>query len=144
MSSRSGRLARVLYDGNTIAGLSRWNLSGYKVAFGSADCMGDTVQKFERVDSDDPGMVSFEGNYDPDDANGQTAINAIKATTTGMTNLYFYEVYDVTNDDFVFWRVASGGDIKIETFDAVDMPKNGMGRITFSGRVSGAAMERVS
>lgn len=146
MSTKSGRVARVMYGANTIAGIGEFTLSGYRAEFAEDSDFEDTVKKFVRVGADDPGEISFSGNYDPDDTNGQVAINAIKATTIGMTNLYFYDQYGAGagGDTYSFWRVASGGEILLQEFNAVRMAKNGIGTVTFSGKVSGAGMERVS
>jgi hypothetical protein len=134
-----------MYGANTIAGMGEFTLTGYKAEFAEDAGFEDTVKRWVRVGADDAGEISFSGNYDPDDTNGQIAINAIKATTIGMTNLYFYDQYGAGAgaDTYSFFRVASGGDIKIGDFNNLRMAKNGIGTVTFSGRVSGAGMERV-
>lgn len=144
MSTRSGRLARVMYGANTIAGLGNWSMTGATPELLESTSFGDTVKTYERAGIDDAGEISFDGNYDPDDTNGQVALNALKSVSSGLTNLYFYELYDVTNSEFAFWRVGSGGDIKLTKFNAISMAKNGLGTISFSGKVSGAFLERVS
>lgn len=138
MAAIGGRLAKVMYGSNVIAGLGTWEMTGFKADLQEATAFGDTVKTFIRAGIDDAGMVRFSGNYDPDDTNGQVAINALKTVTTGLTNLYFYETTSV------FWRVASGGTILLSTFNAITMQKNAIGSINFEGQVSAAAMERVS
>jgi len=135
-----------MYGSNTIAGIGEFTLTGYKAEFAEDADFEDTVKKWVRVGADDAGEISFSGNYDPDDTNGQVALNALQGTTIGFTNLYFYDQYGAGAGaaTYSFWRVASGGDIKIGEFKTLRMAKNGIGTVTFSGRVSGAAMERVS
>lgn len=132
-----GRLAKVMYGNVTIAGLGEWSMSGFVPDIQEDTAFGDTVKTWVRAGIDDAGEVTFSGNYDPTDTNGQTAINALKAVATGLTNLYFYV------DTNCFWRVASGGTILLSKFNAIKMAKNALGTIEFSGKVSGAAMEQV-
>ena len=138
MTAIGGRLAKVMYDSNVIAGLGTWELTGFTADLQEATAFGDTVKTYIRAGIDDPGGFRFAGNYDPDDTNGQVAINNLKTVTTGLTNLYFYE------STSVFWRVASGGSLLLSRFNAITMSKNALGTINFEGSVSGAAMERVS
>lgn len=144
MATRSGRLSRIMYGANTIAGLGTWTMTGVKPEFLESTSFGDTVKKWERAGIDDAGDINFSGLYDPTDTNGQVALNALKSVATGLTNLYFYELYDTTNSQFAFWRVGSGGDIKLGNFNALEMTKNGLGTISFTGKISGAFMERVA
>ena len=143
MASIGGRLARVMYGANTVAGIGEWTLSGLKPDILEDTSFGDTVKKWKRAGIDDAGEISFSGNYDPDDTNGQVALNALSQTDAGFTNLYFYELYDVTNNNFAFWRVKSGGEILLSDFNAIKMAKNALGTISFTGKVSAQPMERV-
>jgi hypothetical protein len=137
MAGKGGRLAKVMYGSVVIAGLGTWSMSGFAPDVQEDTAFGDTVKKWVRAGIDDAGEVSFSGNYNPDDTNGQVALNALKLVTTGLTNLYFYE------DTNHFWRVASGGEILLTKFNAIKMDKNALGQIDFTGKVSGKAMERV-
>lgn len=137
MASIGGRLAKVMYGSVVIAGLGEWSMSGFVPDIVEDTAFGDTVKKWKRAGIDDAGEVSFSGNYDPDDTNGQVALNALATVDGGLTNLYFYET---TNK---FWRVASGGEIVLTKFNAVSMSKSGLGSVSFTGKISGKAMERV-
>ncbi|MEN6464445.1 MAG: hypothetical protein ABFD62_04610 [Syntrophaceae bacterium] len=137
MSSIGGRLAKVVYNGNTIAGLGTWSMSGFVPDIQEDTAFGDTVKKWKRAGIDDAGEVSFSGNYDPDDTNGQVALNALSTVDGGVTLLYFYETTTM------FWRVAAGGEIVLTKFNAVTMSKNALGTVEFTGKISGKAMERV-
>ncbi len=138
MASIGGRLAKVVYGANTIAGIGTWSMSGYVPDIAEDSAFGDKVKKWKRAGIDDAGSVSFEGLYDPDDTNGQVTLNALATSTDGLTNLYFYES---TN---VFWRVGTGGSILLDKFKVIGMSKSGLATVSFSGKVSAAAMERVS
>jgi hypothetical protein len=138
MASIGGRLAKVMYGSSVIAGLGTWSMSGFVPDIAEDTAFGDTVKKWVRAGIDDAGSVSFDGSYDPADTNGQVALNALKTVTTGLTNLYFYETTSV------FWRVGSGGTILLDKFNVVNLAKNALGTCSFSGKVSAAAMERVS
>ena len=127
-----------MYGANIIAGLGDWSMSGFVPDIVEATAFGDTVKKWVRSGIDDAGSVTFTGDYDPADTNGQVALNALKTITSGLTNLYFYET---TN---VFWRVGAGGEILLDKFNAVSMAKNALGKVSFGGKISGSAMERVT
>jgi hypothetical protein len=138
MAAIGGRLASVRYGANLIAGMGVWTLSGFVPDVQEATAFGDTVKTFVQAGIGDAGTFSFSGNYDPADTNGQIALNALANTDAELTNLYFYES---TN---VFWRVAAGGALIITKFGAPTFGKNQLASISFEGKVSGKAMERVS
>ena len=91
MSATGGRKARVMYGTYTIANIGEFTLSGFIPDLLESTSSGDTVKTYVRAGIDDAGEISFSGNYDPDDDNGQVALNALKTVTTGLTNLYFYD-----------------------------------------------------
>lgn len=138
MASIGGRLAKVMYGSVVIAGLGEWSMTGFVPDVQDDTAFGDTVKKWKRAGIDDAGEVAFSGNYDPDDTNGQVALNALATVTTGLTNLYFYE------STSVFWRVGSGGEILLTKFKAVKFNKAGLATVEFAGKISAKAMERVS
>lgn len=138
MASIGGRLAKVMYGSVVIAGIGTWSMSGFVPDIAEDTAFGDTVKKWKRAGIDDAGSVTFDGLYDPDDTNGQVALNALATNTAGLSNLYFYE------STSVFWRVALGGTIVLDKFNVVGMSKSGLATVSFSGKVSGKAMERVT
>jgi hypothetical protein len=138
MASIGGRLAKVMYGSVVIAGLGTWSMSGFTPDVQEDTAFGDTVKKWKQAGIGDAGTVTFAGNYDPGDTNGQVALNALANTDSELTNLYFYE------STSVFWRVATGGAIVLTKFNAVQMQKNGLGQISFEGKVSAKMMERVA
>ena len=138
MASIGGRLAKVMYGSVVVAGIGTWSMSGFIPDIAEDTAFGDTVKKWKRAGIDDAGSVSFDGMYDPADTNGQVALNALATSTSGLTNLYFYE------STSVFWRVALGGEILLDKFNVVGMSKNGLATVSFSGKVSAKQLERVS
>ena len=139
MSSIGGRLAKVMYGSNVVAGIGEWALSGFVPDVVENTAFGDTIKKWMDAGIGDGGTVTFAGNYDPDDASGQVALAALQDNQgAGLTNLYFYETASV------FWRVAAGGTIIITKFPAPSFKKNGLATISFEGKISGKFMERVT
>lgn len=144
MASVGGRKAMVLYGAYKIAGMGEFTLSGLVPDLLEDTSFGDVVKKWKRAGIDDAGEVSFSGLYDPDDTNGQVAINALSQVDEGLTNLYFYEFYNHPTQGYVLWRVQDGGEIFLSKFNALKMAKNALGTIEFTGKISGMPMERVS
>lgn len=138
MASIGGRLAKVMYGSVVVAGMGTWSMSGFVPDIKEDTAFGDTVMKWKEAGIGDAGTFSFDGNYDPADTNGQVALNALADTGAELTNLYFYE------STSVFWRVGAGGALILDKFNAITMAKNDLGKISFSGKVSGKRMERVA
>lgn len=138
MAAIGGRLAKVMYGSNTIAGMGTWALSGFTPDVLESTAFGDTVKKWTEAGIGDAGTITFSGNYDPADTNGQVALAALQNTGVELTNLYFYE------STSVFWRVAAGGTIIITKFGAPTFTKNGLATVSFEAKVSGKPMERVA
>lgn len=138
MASVGGRLAKVMYGSVVIAGIGEWSMSGFVPDVAEDTSFGDTIKSWVDAGIGDGGTVTFSGNYDPADTNGQVALGALQsAGAVGLTNLYFYE------STSVFWRVAAGGTIIITKFPAPTFRKNGLATISFEGRISKKFMERV-
>jgi len=138
MASVGGRLAKVMYGSVVIAGQGEWSMSGFVPDVQEDTAFGDTVKKWKNAGIGDAGTVSFSGNYDPADTNGQAALNALQDTDVGLTNLYFYE------STSAFWRVAAGGEIVLSKIKAIGFKKNGLATVSFEGKVSAKHMERVA
>jgi hypothetical protein len=134
MSSISGKLAKVMYGGVKIAGLSTWTMSGYEAPTLEDTEFGDTVQSFIFGGAGDPGTVTFQGYYDPLDTTGQAAFAAACKSGVALSNLYFYE------NETRYWAVAAGGKILPTKCDSIVFEKNALGMVDFAGKVSGAVM----
>ncbi|OPY74912.1 MAG: hypothetical protein A4E65_03689 [Syntrophorhabdus sp. PtaU1.Bin153] len=138
MASIGGRLAMVRYGSNLVAGLGTWEMTGFTPEIQEDTAFGDTVKKWKQAGIGDAGEISFSGQYDPADTNGQVALLALANTDSEIDNLYFYE------STSVFWRVASGGKLIMSKFDGPKFGKNELATISFTCKVSGKVMERVS
>ena len=138
MASVGGRLAKVMYGSVVVAGIGEWSMSGFVPGVVDDTAFGDTVMKWVNAGIADAGEVSFSGNYDPADTNGQVALNGLATSQVGLTNLYFYE------STSVFWRVAAGGTIVLTEVQPIKFIKNGLATCGFKGKISAKAMERVS
>ena len=138
MSALSGKNASVMYGSVVVADMVEWSMSGWAFPIVQKDtAFADTVQEYDIAEPGDPGTISFSGNYDPADTNGQLALHAVCVAGTELTNLYLYA------NTSTFWRVGSGGHILVTKASAITMPRNAYGKISFEGKVSGAAMEQV-
>lgn len=146
MAAIGGRDACVVYGTNIIANLEEFTLDGTEIELAETTAFQDTVKTYIRAGIDGAGTISFRGNYDPADTNGQVAINALKSVTTGLSNLYFYDQYGAgaAGTTYTFWRVGSDGSIFITKFNNFTMTKNGIAKCEFTGQVSGDFMERVT
>jgi len=139
MAAISGKDAKVMYGAVEILNLTQWSISGFtKAPEEITTAFGDTIKSYVLADAGEPGTITFEGNYDPADTTGQAALATLcKEGTSLGEDLYLY-VAAAT-----FWRVGTGGEILVTKADAVTMPRSGIGKVSFEGKVSGAAMEQV-
>lgn len=138
MASIGGRLASVRYGADLVAGMGTWEMTGFIPEIQEDTAFGDTVKKWKQAGIGDAGEITFAGQYDPDDTNGQVALRALQNTDSELTNLYFYE------STSVFWRVGSGGALIMSKFDGPKFGKNMLATISFTCKVSGEVMERVT
>jgi hypothetical protein len=137
MASIGGKFAKIMYGSNIVAGMGTFSITGFTPDIVEDTAFGDTVKKFVNAGIGDAGKVTFSGNFDPADANGQDVLNTLCATGTGVNCLYFYI------STSCFYRVAAGGSIFITKAGDVTINKAGLGTCSFEGQVSGKAMERV-
>lgn len=138
MAKISGKNGKVMYGSVVVAEQVSWSMSGVSIASTTAPtAFTDTAKTKEVAEPPDMGNIEFNGNYDPADTTGQKALATACAAGTHLTNLYLYA------HTSTFWRVGTGGYIIITKADAITLPRNGFGSISFSGEVSGARMEQV-
>jgi len=137
MASIGGRLAKVMYGSVTVAGIGEWSMSGFVPDVVEDTAFGDEVKSWVNAGIADAGEVMFSGNYDPDDTAGQVTLNSLADNVLGLTNLYFYE------STSKFWRVKAGGSIILTEVQPIKFIKNGLATVSFKGKISAKAMERV-
>lgn len=134
----SGVNGKVMRGSVVVAEQVSWSMSGLSQPVASAPtAFGDTgVKVYEVTELAEGGTIEFNGNYDPSDAQ-QTALATALTAGTHVTDLYLYA------NTSTFWRVGTGGYIIVTKANAVTLPRNNFGTVSFSGQVSSAAMEQV-
>ncbi len=138
MSVIGGKDGKVMYGSVLVASQVEWSMSGFtKASTQIPPAFGDTVATYLLDDVGVPGTLNFSGNRDPGDTTGQLALATVCKAGAGLTNLYLYE------NTSTFWRVAAGGEIQVNNATNITKARTGVGKITFSGTISGAAMEQV-
>jgi len=139
MAKLSGTNGKVMYGSVVVAEMVSWSMSGLSQPVASAPtAFGDTgVKVYEVTELAEGGTIEFNGNYDPSASTSQQALATVCAAGTHLTNLYLYA------NTSTFWRVSGAGYIIVTKADAVTMPRNNFGTISFSGQVSSAKMEQV-
>lgn len=136
MGKKTGVNGSVMYGSVTVANMVSWSISGFTMPVTSAPtAFGDTGTKvYEVAELGEAGTIEFNGNYDPADASGQLALSSVCQLGSHLTNLYLY-----VNTN-TYWAVGAGGYIIVTKADAVTLPRNNFGTISFSGQVSTVAM----
>jgi len=134
----TGKGGKVLYGSNVVAEQVSWSMSGVSMPTAKAPtAFQDTGTVVKEVaDLPDAGTLEFNGNWDPSNAI-QKSLHTACAAGTHLTNLYLYA------NTSTFWRVGSGGYIIVTKSQAITLPRNNFGTISFSGDISTAAMEQV-
>jgi len=136
MGKISGVNGKVMYGSVVVANMVSWSMSGFTLPVTSAPtAFGDTGTKvYEVAELGEAGTIEFNGNYDPTDTAGQLALSAVCQLGTHLTNLYLYA------DAVTYWTVEAGGYFIVTKADAVTLPRNNFGTISFSAQVSTKAM----
>ena len=137
MATQSGRLAKVEYNGNKVAGMGTWTLGGFTRETIEEDSWDlDIKKKYFSVG--DGGTISFSGLYDAADPNGQQMIDSccLNSSLTGIT-LRFY--VNAAN----YWKPVAGSDILITKCQSITMEKSAMGTIDFEGMMTGGELEYI-
>ena len=138
MAKISGKNGKVMYGSVVVAEMVSWSMSGVTMPTTKAPtAFGDTGMAVKEItDLPDAGTLEFNGNWDPSNA-VQKSLHTACAAGTHLTNLYLYA------NTSTFWRVKSGGYIIVTKSQAVTLPRNNFGTISFSGDISTAEMEQV-
>ncbi len=138
MAKISGKNGKVMYGSVVVAEMVSWSMSGVTMPTTKAPtAFGDTGMAVKEItDLPDAGTLEFNGNWDPSNQK-QKDLHTACAAGTHLTNLYLYA------NTSTFWRVKSGGYIIVTKSQAVTLPRNNFGTISFSGDISTAEMEQV-
>ena len=135
MAVKIGKLAGVKVGGNAVAEMGTYTLSGFTRDALDSTAFGDDVKEYT-FGVGDAGEISFSGNYDPTDTNGQNIINSACENASLFTggDLRFYL------DSTSYLTVDTGGTILITKCRAVAFDKAGLATIDFTGKISGKKM----
>lgn len=138
MTVSIGRFAKVTLNGATIAELGSFTLSGYTVDPIEVTAFGDDAKDFI-PGMGDPGTMELTGSYDPTDTAGQVALQTAcdDGTELGPGVIKFF--LDTIN----YLTPKTGGVIIITKSNAISMDKAGVGTVSFTGKLSGAALEQL-
>ncbi len=131
MTILKGKTAQVKLFENIIAEQGQYSFSGFTRDNVESTAFGDDVKKFTFT-LGDGGTISFSGNYDPSDSNGQNLINSYcsNGSTFAVGDLRFY----INNTSYI--TVATGGQILVTKVKAINFTQSGLGTISFEGKVS--------
>lgn len=138
MAKISGVNGSVMYGSVVVANQVTWSMSGISQTTTTAPtAFGDTGAKVKEVtDLPDAGTLEFNGNYDPADASGQRVLSELAKLGSHVSNLYLYV------NSATWWEVGTGGYMIVTKADAVTLPRNAFGTISFSADISSAFMEQ--
>lgn len=133
MTTKSGRVAFVEYNGTKIAGLGTWTLGGFTREVIEEDSW-DLDIKEKHFSVGDAGTITFSGLHDPASAEQILIDQACLNSSLLGKELEFWI------DGLSYWRVATGGYILITKCQSITMEKSAMGTVDFEAVVSGGEM----
>lgn len=134
MTTKSGRLAKVEYNGNPVLGQGTWTMGGYTREVIEEDSWDlDIKKKYFGVG--DAGTITFSGLHDPANATGQVLLDSACLNSSLLdSSLRLYV------DAASYWRVDSTFNILITKCQSITMEKSSMGTVDYEAVVSGGAM----
>jgi hypothetical protein len=137
MSRRAGRNAKVMMGGTTsvVVGMGNWTLDGYNVDLIDVTAFGDDDKGFD-LGFGDAGTLTFNGNFDPEDSQGQMLLESCGRNKTKVTDLYLYI------DSVSSYQPDVTGDVTnayalITKSRSVVMDATNVGKVSFTAKLSG-------
>ncbi len=90
MGTKAGYLGKATIGTDKIAELGAWSITGQEIDIVEDSQLGDTFKSYKSSQGDG-GIVTFSGNYDSADTNGQIALLTLFASkeSTNEIRLYF-------------------------------------------------------
>jgi hypothetical protein len=148
-TSIEGKNCKVTIGTNTVLGIGTWKYSpGAPEEIDNTE-FGDTTEKI-LLGIRKRGTISFEGNAKMGDVTGQEVLKRAQVNAVDLTTLRFYEnatSYLTPNATTGYHSPSSttGNStqlswINITSFE-ISTDKNGIGKVSFSGTVSGDMVE---
>jgi len=135
MSRRAGRNAKVMLGTSIVVGMGNWTMDGYNVDLIDVTAFGDTDKVFD-LGFGDAGTLTFNGNFDPDDAEGQMLLESYGRNKDQITDLYLhidsasFYMADITSD-------VSNAYALITKSRSVVMDATNVGKVSFTAKLSG-------
>ena len=144
MAVKVGKLAKITVVGlvgtyivytYVVSEQGQYSLSGFSRDALDSTAFGDDVKEFT-FGVADGGEITFSGNYDPADTNGQLIVDSacINASVFTGGDMRFYI------DSTSYLTVNTGGNILITKCRTVGVDKVGLATISFTGKISGKSM----
>jgi len=136
MSRRAGRNAKVMMGTSLIVGMGNWTLDGYNVDLIDVTAFGNRDKVFD-LGFGDAGTLTFNGNFDPDDALGQMALEAAGSNKEQVTDLFLY--ISVSQYYTADMTTSSGPNnyALITKSRSVVMDATNVGKVSFTAKLSG-------
>lgn len=148
-TSIEGKSCKVTLGSNTVLGIGNWKYTPGGSEEIDVTEFGDTTEKVT-LGIRKRGTISFEGIAKIGDASGQEVLKRAMVNAVNLTDLRFYESnssYLVANQTTGYHSPSSTTGnatqpsyINITSYD-INVDKTGVGRVTFSGPVSGDMVE---
>ena len=135
----SGSFMKVTLGLTTkVLGAGKYSMSGVTRRTVDVSEFGVDIDIFE-FDSADGGTITLSDvNYDPTDASQETlqnaALNKVKIPFSQTSGLHLWI------NSTSYFRIGTSGHILMTSSRKLDADRNGVGKTTLEGKVSGAAM----
>ena len=119
-----------------VLGAGKYSISGLSRKTIESSEFGDDIDKFEFGTADGGTISIADCLYDPTDTTGQNLLDSacLNYSAFGSGDLRFYV------NSTSYRTVASGGYILITKSHALESDRNGLGKCSFEGKVTGGAM----
>lgn len=132
----NGKFMKVTIGTYKVLGAGVYSISGLARKTLDSSEYGDDIDKYE-FGTADGGTISVNNVlYDPTDTTGQNLLDSacLNYSKFGSGDLRFYV------NSTSYRTVASGGHVLITKSHALESDRNGLGKCSFEGKVSGGAM----
>jgi len=136
----TGRFQKVTYGTTQILGAGSFSISGMERKTVETSEFGVDIDTFEFGTSDAGTITISDVLYDPTDSTGQNMLDALISTPLKSlggnltSGLRFYV------NSTSYWQVGTSGYILLTKAKNVTSERNGLAKVSYEGKVTGAAM----
>jgi hypothetical protein len=141
MAVKVGKNASVKIGTSAVAEMGTWSLDGITNELLESTAFGDEFKEYV-LGVGDYGGISFSGNFDMTDTNGQLLLDSALRNKAVLTSLRLYidnTSFYIPNTNFTSSGGATGAGILLQTI-AIAFDKAGIGTISFTGKCTGPMM----